>query len=124
MNAKKPNGSKSFNAVGLGAMMREVRENLGHDLEDVARELKIRLEHLYAIETGQLSNLPGNVYVSGFTRAYAEYLGLEGDEIVRQFRAVGVVTHDRTNLHLPSPVEEGRLPTALILDPVDQSVEQ
>ncbi|MEC7489246.1 MAG: helix-turn-helix domain-containing protein [Pseudomonadota bacterium] len=115
MSAKKLNVSRNFNTVELGAMLCEVRENLGHNLENVAQELKIRLDYLQAIESGQLSDLPSNVYASGFTRTYAEYLGLEGDEIVRQFKAAGVTISDRTNLNLPSPVEEGRLPTAKIL---------
>ncbi|NBP73306.1 MAG: hypothetical protein EBU57_09155 [Alphaproteobacteria bacterium] len=70
MNATTPAQTEEFDATELGAMMREMRENLGHDLEKVADDLRIRLVYLEAIETGRLGDLPGNAYVSGFLRAH------------------------------------------------------
>ena len=115
MNAMEPTETESFDAAELGAMMREMRENLGHDLESVASDLRIRLVYIEAIEAGRLSDLPGNVYVSGFLRAYSDFLGLDGAEIVRRFKMAGAEISTQSRLHLPSPVEEGRLPTASIL---------
>jgi cytoskeleton protein RodZ len=115
MNAKTPPETESFDAAELGAMMREMRENLGHELDAVARDLRIRLVYLEAIESGRLTDLPGNAYVSGFLRSYSDFLGLEGDEIVRRFKVAGAEINSQPQLHLPSPVEEGRLPTASIL---------
>lgn len=107
--------NQTFDAAELGAMMREMRENLGHELADVATDLRIRLVYLEAIEAGRLADLPGSAYASGFLRAYSDYLGLDGDEIVRRFRMAGVAMSNQIQLHLPSPVEEGRLPTGPIL---------
>ena len=115
MNAKTPPEMESFDAAELGAMMREMRENLGHELDAVARDLRIRLVYLEAIESGRLTDLPGNAYVSGFLRSYSDFLGLEGEEIVRRFKVAGAEISSQPQLHLPSPVEEGRLPTASIL---------
>ena len=115
MNAKTPPETESFDAAELGAMMREMRENLGHELDAVARDLRIRLVYLEAIESGRLTDLPGNAYVSGFLRSYSDFLGLEGEEIVRRFKVAGAEISSQPQLHLPSPVEEGRLPTASIL---------
>lgn len=115
MNAKKQPETESFDAAELGAMMREMRENLGHDLDAVARDLRIRLVYLEAIESGRLTDLPGNAYVSGFLRSYSDFLGLEGEEIVRRFKMAGAEISSQPQLHLPSPVEEGRLPTGSIL---------
>ena len=115
MNAMEPTETESFDAAELGAMMREMRENLGHDLESVASDLRIRLVYIEAIEAGRLSDLPDNAYVSGFLRAYSNFLGLDGAEIVRRFKMAGAEISTQTHLHLPSPVEEGRLPTASIL---------
>lgn len=115
MNAKTPPETESFDAAELGAMMREMRENLGHELDAVARDLRIRLVYLDAIESGRLADLPGNAYASGFLRSYSDFLGLEGDEIVRRFKVAGAEISSQPQLHLPSPVEEGRLPTVSIL---------
>lgn len=115
MNATMQPEPERFETAELGAMMREVRENLGYELSEVAENLRIRLVYLEAIEAGKLADLPGNAYVSGFLRAYSDYLGLDGEEIVRRFRMAGVDISTQTQLHLPSPVEEGRLPTGPIL---------
>ena len=115
MKAKNSEVQERVDAAELGAMMREMRENLGHDLKDVAEDLRIRLVYLEAIEGGKLSLLPGTAYVSGFIRSYSEFLGLDGEEIVRRFRMAGAEISGQTRLHLPSPVEEGRLPTMAVL---------
>ena len=115
MTATTSDQTEEFDATELGAMMREMRENLGHDLEKVAADLRIRLVYLEAIENGRLGDLPGSAYVSGFLRAYSDYLGLDGEEIVRRFKMAGADISNKTQLHLPSPVEEGRLPTAMVL---------
>jgi len=115
MNATTPEEKEGLHAAELGATMREMRENLGRDLGDVAEDLRIRLVYLDAIENGRLGDLPGSVYVSGFLRAYSNYLGLDGEEIVRQFRMAGVEITNKTELQMPSPVEEGRLPSTFFL---------
>ena len=104
-----------FRTSELGAMLRESRVTLGRKLEDVAAELRIRLVFLQAIEEGHLDDLPGITYATGFLRAYANFLGLDGEDLVRRFKAAGMAVPQATDLHLPSPVEDGRLPTGLVL---------
>ncbi len=96
-------------------MLRESRVLRGSELVDVAAELRIRQVYLQAIEEGRLDDLPGITYATGFLRAYADFLGLDGEELVRRFKAAGMVVAQATDLHLPSPVEEGRLPTGSVL---------
>ncbi len=104
-----------FSTGELGAMLRESRQSLGRELEDVAAELRIRLVYLQAIEDGRLDDLPGIAYATGFLRAYGDLLGLDGEDLVRRFKAAGLAMTQATDLHLPSPVEEGRLPTGSVL---------
>ncbi|MEE2997321.1 MAG: RodZ domain-containing protein [Pseudomonadota bacterium] len=115
MNATMPEQEKEFEAAELGAMLRETRENLGQDLETVAQDLRIRRGYIEAIEDGRLEDLPGSVYASGFLRGYSDYLGLDGEKIVRRFRMAGSKISNKTRLQMPSPVEDGRLPNASIL---------
>jgi cytoskeleton protein RodZ len=49
--------------------------------------LNIRPPYLHAIEEGRYGDLPGPAYAVGFVRGYAEYLGLDGNEVTRRFRA-------------------------------------
>ncbi|NQU69880.1 MAG: DUF4115 domain-containing protein [Rhodospirillales bacterium] len=104
-----------LNAAELGGMLRETRSAFKRELSDVAAELRIRLVYLEAIEEGRLDRLPGPAYASGFVRAYGDYLGLDGEDLVSKFKLAGGVGGGRMDLQLPSPVEEGRLPTGSIL---------
>ena len=107
--------SSGAEAVELGATMREMRLAHKRDLADVAAELRIRLAHLQAIEEGRFDDLPGATYALGFVRAYADYLGLDPDDAVRRFKEARGGPGAQSNLVLPSPVAEGRLPTGAIL---------
>ena len=115
MESTKPTEANKLDAIELGERMREIRENLGHGLEKVASDLRIRATYLEAIEAGRFNELPGNAYVVGFLRVYSDYLGLDGQDVVHQFKMADTEITNRTQLHLPSPLEDGRIPTGLIL---------
>jgi cytoskeleton protein RodZ len=103
-------------AARVGMELRLVRERLGWRLGDVAAELRIRLPYLEAIERGELSALPGAAYQTGFVRTYAQALGLDGDEILRRFRAEGTGFVPKAELSFLAPVPDRAVPTgALVL---------
>ena len=60
-------------------MLRERRQQLQLDLDAVAEALRIKPVYLAAIEQGRTEELPGPTYAIGFIRAYANYLGFDGD---------------------------------------------
>jgi cytoskeleton protein RodZ len=95
--------------------MRLVRERLGWRLPDVAAELRIRLPYLEAIERGELSALPGAAYQTGFVRTYSQALGLDGDEILRRFRAEGTGFVPKAELSFLAPVPDRAVPTGAIV---------
>lgn len=74
------------NEDGVAALLRRRREELGRDVATVARQLRIRAIYIQAIEDGRLQDLPGTAYAVGFVRAYADYLGLDGNSIVSDYR--------------------------------------
>lgn len=63
-----------------GDILRSEREQKGLSLERASRESRIRPSVLEAIESGQTSHIP-SVYLKGYIRNYARYLGLETEEI-------------------------------------------
>lgn len=71
----------------VGQDLRAARIRRGDDLAAVSRALKIRKDHLDALESDQLDRLPGKTYAIGFVRSYARYLGLEAGEMVERFKA-------------------------------------
>jgi cytoskeletal protein RodZ len=62
------------------------RERKGVDLGRAERDTKIRSRYLSALERGDYRDLPGTVYTKGFLRNYATYLGLDAEDVIRQWR--------------------------------------
>ncbi len=95
--------------------LRGAREAHGQDLHAVAQVLRIRYDYLEAIETGAFERLPGTTYAHGFLRTYAEFLGLDGDEMVERFKQEMHGTERKPELVFPEPVTEGRIPGGAII---------
>jgi cytoskeletal protein RodZ len=72
----------AYAAAGVGDMLHAAREKKGVDLYRAERDTKIRARHLAALEAGDFGELPGSVYVKGFLRNYALYLGLDPAEVL------------------------------------------
>lgn len=86
------------------------RQQIGQDLRSIAEVLCIRYSYLDAIERGQYENLPGATYAVGFVRSYAEYLGLDGEQVVERFKTEVEGLDSQTKLHFPTPAPEGKMP--------------
>lgn len=86
------------------------RQQLGQDLRSIAEVLCIRYSYLDALERGQYENLPGPTYAVGFMRSYADYLGLDGEQIVERFKNEVEGLDSQTKLHFPTPAPEGKMP--------------
>ena len=71
---------------GLPERLYAARERKGVDLYRAERDTKIRARYLAALERGEYRELPGSVYTKGFLRNYAVYLGLDPDEVIRQWK--------------------------------------
>ena len=69
----------------LPARLLAARERKGVDLYRAERDTKIRMRFLAALERGDYRDLPGAVYTKGFLRNYATYLGLDPDDVLRQW---------------------------------------
>lgn len=96
---------------GVGHSLKVVRERRSFALADVSARLRIRRPYLEAIEEGRFGELPGAVYVSGFLRQYAEFLGLDPEQVLKTYQAEsdGAV-HHRPVLNFPMPRPEERTP--------------
>lgn len=70
----------------VGQDLRAARLKRGDELTQVSRALKIRKDHLEALEEDRLEDLPGKTYAIGFVRSYARYLGLDSDRYVERFK--------------------------------------
>lgn len=99
----------------VAALLKDARESSGLDLGEVAAQLRIRRVYLQAIEDGRFNELPGPVYAVGFVRAFAEQLGLDGEEMVKRFKAETSGLEKAPELLFPSPLPESRFPGGAVL---------
>jgi len=67
----------------VGTVLRRCREFSEISLEDAAEATKIGKNYLRALEADRYQELPSPVYLKGFLRTYATYLGLDPEELIR-----------------------------------------
>ncbi|MBE3556992.1 MAG: helix-turn-helix domain-containing protein [Firmicutes bacterium] len=68
----------------IGAQLRAAREARGWSRQRLAEQTRIRESYLAYIEEGAWDRLPPAVYARGFLRLYAERVGLDPEEILRE----------------------------------------
>ena len=71
----------------IGNSLREARLRQGFEFPRIETETKIRGKYLRALEEEQFEVLPGDTYVKGFLRTYADYLGLDGQLYVDEYNS-------------------------------------
>jgi hypothetical protein len=71
----------------IGNSLRESRTRRGIEIAQAEQATKIRGKYLRALEEERFDLLPSETYVKGFLRAYAEYLGLDGQLYVDEFNS-------------------------------------
>jgi len=100
----------------IGEKLRLARERNNLTIEQVARETHVARRFLKALEDEEFSAFPGETYAMGFLRSYAEYLGLDPEELIGIYRNIKIQEQ-------PLPMNEllaarPRLPRPLVIGAV------
>lgn len=90
----------------IGNILRTERETQGRTLTEVSKAVYIKTKYLSALEEENFAVIPGEVYVKGFIRAYASYLGMDGEELVAQYD--GPSEPVLLQKEVPAAVESGK----------------
>ncbi len=69
--------NQTAGTVAPGAALAAAREALNLSVAEVARQLKLSVSQIEALEAGAYEKLPGPVFVRGFIRNYARLLRLD-----------------------------------------------
>ena len=83
------NENKPLDVSGLpspGALLREKRNESGKSMEQVAKALHLSLKQLRALERDDYEQLPGETYIFGYWKSYANYLDISIDESVAAYK--------------------------------------
>jgi cytoskeleton protein RodZ len=100
--------------MDVGARLRSARERRGQTIDQVARSTKLSLSVVRRIERNEWDGLPGGLLTRGHLRAYAAEVGLDPEDIVREYlEQLPAETIQAPPLRVrPAPVLDGSRPTA------------
>ena len=95
----------------IGARLAAARIARGLDLVEIARDTRVPLRHLAAIEADDHDSLPALPYAIGFVKAFARAVGIDAEMAGARFRG-----ETSKAAHVPvapamMPIDERRLPS-------------
>lgn len=61
----------------MSSKLKEERLRAGYTIEEISEKLNIRKRYLIDLEEENYHAIPGQIYVDGYTKLYAEFLGIE-----------------------------------------------
>jgi cytoskeleton protein RodZ len=99
----------------VGDVLLERRGDLGLGLDEIGAMLRIKPAYLAALEQDRSDDLPGPAYAIGFIRAYADFLGLNTEQVLARFKAEALGVTTRPDLTLPVPLGERSLPGGAVV---------
>lgn len=70
----------------VGSILSEARRQKGVDVAQVEQETNIERVYIEALENNEYQKIPAEAYIIGFLRNYSEYLGLNSDDVIRQYK--------------------------------------
>ncbi len=71
----------------IGSTLRETRVRRKTTLQQAEDDTKIRAKYIQAMENDDFDLMPSPAYVKGFLRTYCEYLGLDANVILDEYRS-------------------------------------
>lgn len=96
--------------MSIGEQLKAARQERGLSLDQIADETNIAKRYLEALEAENFSVFPGEPYILGFLRNYADFLGLEPQALINSFRGIRIqeqpvpfeaLLHDKRKVNIP-----------------------
>jgi cytoskeletal protein RodZ len=76
---------KKIQSLTLGEKLRKLRGDTHVPLSEVSRSTRIRVRYLEYLENGEYEKLPADVYVRGYLRNYARFLGVDEAALIKLY---------------------------------------
>ena len=90
----------------LGEILKGVRKNKNLTLEQAEEETKVRAHYLEALEEGRYEALPSSVYAIGFLVKYADFLGINKDNLIEKFSQERGKSYDHAKIMVERRIRE------------------
>jgi|WetSurMetagenome_2_1015567.scaffolds.fasta_scaffold00042_71 cytoskeletal protein RodZ len=93
--------------TSMSSILKNKREALNLDLEQIASTLRVRQNFLVAIENEQYDEIPLEIYARGYIKVYAKYLDVPYDQAIEPYEKYLAIksrgTESATTSHSYSP---------------------
>lgn len=76
--------SQTENMKNMGDLLRIKRKEMNLSLKEAENATSIRIVYLQALEDGEMHKLISPIYAQGFFKQYASFLGIDGEQVVRE----------------------------------------
>lgn len=76
---------KKIDSLTLGERLKKLRDQRRLSLLEISRNTNIQTKYLSYLEEGEYLKLPADVYVKGFLRSYAHYMGINENVLIKQY---------------------------------------
>jgi hypothetical protein len=75
-------GTSLQRPIGVGPALEKARRIRGLSLDEAARDTRLRVDQLNALEAEDFGALPSDAFVRGALRTYAQYLGVRPEKVL------------------------------------------
>ena len=87
----------------IGQQLKQARESRSLSMKQVVQATRIRAYYLEAMEADDFSTLPSAAQARGFLRSYADFLGLNADDLISRQRNETALVAEFTTPNQPEP---------------------
>ncbi len=108
-------GGEPQEEVSLGRLLKRTREERQIELDEAFRVTRIRRHTLEALENERWDELPSQVFVKGFLKTYAEFLGLSKEMVIELYERISTPEGDTSELLRQVSPRTGRWRLKVIL---------
>lgn len=108
---------KKVKSYTLGEKLKRLREEAGIALAEISKATKIRKIYLEKIEAGKYDELPAEVYIKGFLKGYAQYLGIDVEEVLKQYERERGVQESIKKHQMPTSESQKFRPPVVTITP-------
>jgi hypothetical protein len=99
---------EAMELADIGPYLASIRAHYRLSVQDVSSHLHMRVRYIDAIESSQFDLLPGKVYARGYVQQYAEFLGIDPDQVVE--KCFGPQPEKKDDFFVPEPARTSNGP--------------
>ena len=94
-----------------GILLREARRTKKLKQSDVAKEIRLSVQWIKDLEQDNYSHVPALIYLRGYLRSYARFVGILPDKVMEAFDEIGLEEEfKRMKAQVERPVQHHAVP--------------